>query len=746
MQILHPIQYNFVLGERPLRNNLSFIVPEELTHFFLFSFGLYPQTFEHLVMGSDYYQAVLNNGERSGYLVTFIYADTIRIAGPLPIMQKDEAVNVYFICTETLNCLDEIAAALKNKHNERCLYLVNEFQKAWFTWGNVFFSSREAIDYLKTLAPKYIDFSKIDKPYYVPECIKDIDNGLTFNPTVINTLTSHSMLGDWNYKMTEYSDEDRARDSMEACHHSDSFDRQDKMVGQIVKMMAVENQALYPIHKTHLTLDQINAPLIITIPFTHKDMRDYLKGIHVPGYDKVEKSLRYVLSQPTNKNYTVDFRIEEDAADVTFESLSAAYYTVYYHRGRFLDIVGQLHASYKFSPYLRLPFQGVEINRELSFVAPSFSERLCKAKDKESLEKIMKQVGTKIVEGSLSQDAQKMLKECTKQIVAITDLPIEWLPLDGIPLGFTHDICRIAEFPLEGNLMHYVVNEVQKYRVPKDILKHTLVVYGARDEAFVYYQNKCDNLAKSHGFVTKYCSNKQQFFDVVDEMKPQLLVIDTHGNYDNVLHQSYLLMGDDKIYPQDIIDHHVAVPIVFLSACNTAPTYNMSNTLANGFVQSGSLAVTSSYLPLDVSESSTVYLRLLKQLSVASQQCIHKNWLAFVSHILRTSYIHQAFYDYYKKTKKSIGDVAINGLNTQYLTRSMIFDCRRKVYEELHAGLDVEGIHVDTSHKIPHYLMYTTLGRADLIDFESYHEDLKERIETMMRNENADGESTQNDE
>ena len=485
MQILHPIQYNFVLGERPPRSNLAFIVSEELTHFFLFSFGLYPQTFEHLVMGSDYYQAVLNTGERSGYLVTFIYADSIHLAGALPLMQKDDAVNVYFICTETINCLDEIAAALKNKHNERCLYLVNEFQKAWFTWGNVFSSSREAIDYLKTLAPKYVDLSKVKKPYYVPECIKDIDNGLTFNPSVINTLTSHSMLGDWNYQETEYSDEDRARDSMEACHHSDSFERQDKMIRQIVKMMAIEDQALYSIYKTLPTLDQLNSPLIITLPFTHKDMRDYLKGIHVPGHAKEEKSLRYVLSQPTNKNYTVDFRIEENAADVTFESLSAAYYTIYFHRGRFLDIVGQLHASYKFSPYLRLPFQGVEINRELSFVAPSISERLCKAKDKESLEKIMKQVGAKIVEGSLSQDAQKMLKECTKQIIAITDLPIEWLPIDGIPLGFTHDVCRIAEFPLEGNLMHYVVNEVQKYRIPKDILKHTLVVYGKRNEAFV---------------------------------------------------------------------------------------------------------------------------------------------------------------------------------------------------------------------------------------------------------------------
>lgn len=737
MQILHPIQYNFVLGERPSRNNPAFIVPKELTHFFLFSFGLYPQTFEHLVMGGDYYQVVLNTGERSGYLVTFIYADTIRIAGPLPVMQKDEAVNVYFICTETLNCLDEIANALKNKHNERSLYLVNQFQKAWFTWGNVFSSSREAIDYLKTLAPNYVDFSKIKKPYYVPECIKDIDNGLTFNPSVINTLTSHSMLGDWNYQEAKYSDEDRARDSMEACHHSDSFERQDKMIRQIVRMMTIEDQTLYSIYKTLPTLDQLKAPLIITLPFTHKDMRDYLKGIHVPGHTKEEKSLRYVLSQPTNKNYTVDFLIDEDTTDISFESLSAAYYIVYFHRGRFLDIVGQLHASYKFSPYLRLPFQGIEINRELSFVAPSISERLCNAKDKESLEKIMMQVGAKIVEGSLSQDAQKMLKECTKQIVAITDLPIEWLPLDGIPLGFTHDICRIAEFPLEGNLMHYVVNEVQKYRVPKDILKHTLVVYGARDEAFVYYQDKCDDLAKRHGFVTKCCANKQQFFDVVDEIKPQLLVIDTHGNYDNFLHQSYLLMGDDRIYPQDIIDHHVAVPMVFLSACNTAPTYNMTNTLANGFVQSGSLAVTSSYLPLDVSESSTVYLRLLEQLYVASHQSIHKNWLAFISHILRTSYIHQAFYDYYMTPQKSIEDVAINGVSAQYLTRSMIFDSRRKVYEELHKGLDVEGIHVEASHKIPHYLMYTTLGRADLIDFESYHEELNDQIETMLQKGDA---------
>ena len=94
--------------------------------------------------------------------------------------------------------------------------------------------------------------------------------------------------------------------------------------------------------------------------------------------------------------------------------------------------------------------------------------------------------------------------------------------------------------------------------------------------------------------------------------------------------------------------------------------------------------------------------------------------------------------NYYKNTKKSIEEVAVNGLNTKYLTRSMIFDCRRKVYQELQTGFDVEGIHVETSHKIPHYLMYTTLGRAGLIDFDSYHEDLDARLEKMGQNGNDD--------
>lgn len=95
MPMLHPIHYFFILGERTPKNNPAFIVPEELTNDLLFSLGLYPHTFEHLVKGSDYYHAVLNTGERSGYLVTFIYANSINHARALSVKQMNGAVSVF---------------------------------------------------------------------------------------------------------------------------------------------------------------------------------------------------------------------------------------------------------------------------------------------------------------------------------------------------------------------------------------------------------------------------------------------------------------------------------------------------------------------------------------------------------------------------------------------------------------------------------------------------------------------------
>ncbi len=53
----------------------------------------------------------------------------------------------------------------------------------------------------------------------------------------------------------------------------------------------------------------------------------------------------------------------------------------------------------------------------------------------------------------------------------------------------------------------------------------------------------------------------------------------------------------------------------------------------------------------------------------------------------------------------------------------MFFSMRRKLFYQLKSGKVLDGIKVDTRNVVPHYLMYTTIGRADLVNFQCYKED-----------------------
>ena len=56
---------------------------------------------------------------------------------------------------------------------------------------------------------------------------------------------------------------------------------------------------------------------------------------------------------------------------------------------------------------------------------------------------------------------------------------------------------------------------------------------------------------------------------------------------------------------------------------------------------------------------------------------------------------------------------------TRLTTESMFFRKRRTIYENLNTNSFTKGLGADYQNIIPHYLMYSTLGRADLIRFET---------------------------
>ena len=84
---------------------------------------------------------------------------------------------------------------------------------------------------------------------------------------------------------------------------------------------------------------------------------------------------------------------------------------------------------------------GKNINSELSFVGIKNIEKLATSPSKnKSTRKAMETIGKKIVSEALVPSTVEMLQKSVTQIVAMTDLPIEWMMIDGVPLGFSHDV------------------------------------------------------------------------------------------------------------------------------------------------------------------------------------------------------------------------------------------------------------------------------------------------------------------
>lgn len=708
------LNYIAVLGKRE-SSPLPITPPYSLIYPLMRNIGRFPHSFEHFIYGVDFYQAVLLSGAKSGYNIVFIYAEDLESLNGKYLVAN--ALNIFLLCTDDEECIMQINIELARIHEKNCIYFISASTKSKFIMPNIFSSDDDFWMYLYDYARLNLTIDESRLPFCVPIFTNAINKEHSFFPTIINSNTLNGMVGNWNYHK-EKTLNSASQESTNAIKEMHSFVRQDMLSNQIKVLYAIEQEAKKVFDGDIPFKDQFFAPIILALPYTNIDIRKtYTQYAVENGGDKsIAKDIEFVLSQEYTHNYcfSSDFNKSKLKNPVV---LGGVLKHLFQPRSLFLDIVGHLHASFKFSPYLRLPFQGVSINKELSFVGAALNAQLTFSKDRQTIMRIITKIGTMLADNALSPDIKKMFKKRPSQIVALSDLPVEWINIDGIPLGFTHDICRLPETPVTGLLTHHQINLFQKYVIPKDILKRTLVVYGCRETEFKEWQDKVDFLSERIGFKTCICASIEEFAKSVHHHKPEFLIIDSHGGTDLLNHQSYILMGAEKMYPSDIVKNQISAPLVFLSACNTAPTYNSINTIANALFEVGSLSVTTSYMPLNIKESSVLYIRILNQLSQSANKFYHKNWLAFISHIQRTSFILNPLIEIDEKAEEEWASAEKKG---EILAVSMIFENRRMLYENLQKGEIPNGFKANYSNITPHYLMYSTLGRADLIEFECF--------------------------
>lgn len=446
---------------------------------------------------------------------------------------------------------------------------------------------------------------------------------------------------------------------------------------------------------------------------------------HFPRYGKLlgkefrtkkEKMLFRVSQTEQLPDYS--YAIDDDIADYLKPDQIGMALAIVTQRLLLLDYLGYLHAQFNYSPVYRLPLVGKSLNIHLSHFQRSFP-------NKKSAIKKIGTIGDLLKKQLVPDELKKMLMERDGQLVFISDLPMEWLRLEQYPLSLTHDICRIPEFNFNSLINNYVHNQRLNFRIKPDIIKRTLIIHCASDDEedmhkiFALYEA----LQGVLGFTSVICKNVAEVSDAVKKYMPDLLIFDCHGDFDEKELSSYLVIDDKNdilLTGEDIIKYHISAPLVFISACSTMPNYGYVKFLSDAFFQAGAFAVTATFLPVKMGDAAALIIRLLNNLKQQETKTIFSNWLAFVSHTLRSTLIFETIR--VERGRNNLPEEVDNQKIAEILLELMVFSKRESAFESLKTYLQTINPAIDTLFEnLEHeWLSYTTIGRADLIYFENW--------------------------
>jgi hypothetical protein len=537
-----------------------------------------------------------------------------------------------------------------------------------------------------------------------------------FAPTKSNFWTIINITGNFGYESSLSKDEERKildEETKKAHQSVNSFERQNLIPPQIERIDFFDKMLLGEKLIERVTgTEPIYSPLIIVAPSHNPDVK---KILHEESIKDIKKILAVLFLEQTENyiNLVENDKLENVAFGLKFLS----------EKTSFLDNIAYLHASFTSSPIIRLPILGKSIYRESSFFKTTTFPNLAKTKTRNKIKK------------TLSNEMVSLIKGRNGQIIAISDLPIEWLTIDDIPIAFTHDICRLPETSLNGLVALYTKNNIIEYSIPTDIIDKTLVITGSQDASFAIWHKQLEELNQTLKFKIVHCKTIGEVIDSVVKYKPELLIFDCHGEFDSDNSSTHLLIGNEKLTNEVIVKNNIFAPLIFISACGTAPLYGLINTVANGFFEAGALSVTATYLPIEINSGSILYIRLLNKLDYAAKNGIHKNWLEFISHIIRTSSIMDAYSHVFKKSK-NFSKKEWQESNIKTLTESLFFENRRNLYNNLdnHISKLDKNLRDSFTKRVPEYLFYSNLGRSDLIIFDKYKEKHNNMLSDIRKN------------
>ena len=367
------------------------------------------------------------------------------------------------------------------------------------------------------------------------------------------------------------------------------------------------------------------------------------------------------------------------------------------------------------------------------------------------------------------KDALLQIKD-DDQCFFITDLPIEWLQKDGIPLSYLNDVCKLPYADRSFHEMYFNDLRGKHYSISKNILDQTLVLMCSPNDPDLdsVYDKEIEKFTEIGFKNYKKCHSKDEFKSEICTKRPDILIIDTHGNYCDTGEESssFIFVGDETIDSQDIGKLTSMPKIVFLSACNTRPVKHIDDCIVDAFIKNGALAATASYVKLNAVQELLTIVRFINNLKEASNSNCHPNWLSFISHLERTFYaqtlkLNFGINEYAKDSKTLLEEINCLKAKTNAENELALFACvkdkikpttdrlellsleqslvggsytaRKYFYSQwISRCLVSQGLTYGTFY--PELFYFTNYGRMDLIPFDIANPQQETFNKTVLKN------------
>jgi len=346
------------------------------------------------------------------------------------------------------------------------------------------------------------------------------------------------------------------------------------------------------------------------------------------------------------------------------------------------------------------------------------------------------------------------------QIKLITDAPLEWLPIRGLPLVLRCDVSRIPTTP--GNLFFQQCLIGEQMILPMQAFEEVLIIrsFDGKDPIKNVLKSAIDTIKKPpdltplikalegrgkenaeiiealkpsdkrNPFSVKIrwvdVSNINEFIYALNAFSGAVMIYDGHGVYETENTIGSLKIGNNKLDTWELKGKARIPPIILLSACDTHSIDSSHASVANGFLLAGATTVLATILPINALRAAVfiarMILRMEQFLPIITQKLGHSiRWTNVVSGLQRMSFISESLIFLNRKANLPISTDAYLRIHSK--TNNLINTLHADWYEqyihmlsqETGKSVDVIKQLMDIWVKIPECIKYIQLGNPELI-------------------------------